>query len=60
MAPGGRMVIPVGPESGPQELVLVDKDMQGGVVTQAAGGVMYVPLTTKQHQLQRARMVQHA
>merc|ERR1719435_653317 len=31
LAPGGRMVIPVGPQGGDQSLAQVEKDMQGRV-----------------------------
>ncbi|KAJ9506201.1 hypothetical protein QJQ45_014796, partial [Haematococcus lacustris] len=55
LAPGGRLVIPLGPEGGPQQLVVVDKDQAGRVSKpQAAMGVMYVPLTTLNHQLGRS------
>ena len=54
LANGGRMVIPVGPENGSQEIYLVDKDNNGKVTQKSILGVRYVPLTTKTHQLSRA------
>eukprot|EP00195_Chlamydomonas_chlamydogama_P005400 CAMPEP_0202891816 /NCGR_PEP_ID=MMETSP1392-20130828/1776_1 /ASSEMBLY_ACC=CAM_ASM_000868 /TAXON_ID=225041 /ORGANISM="Chlamydomonas chlamydogama, Strain SAG 11-48b" /LENGTH=223 /DNA_ID=CAMNT_0049575675 /DNA_START=329 /DNA_END=1000 /DNA_ORIENTATION=- len=53
LKPGGRMVVPVGPEAGPQELLVVDKAADGSISQQSAMGVMYVPLTSVHHQLQR-------
>ncbi|KAG2386650.1 hypothetical protein C9374_002394 [Naegleria lovaniensis] len=42
LAPGGRMVIPVGEWS--QDLMVIDKDVNGKVKKQSVMGVMYVPL----------------
>ena len=44
LKPGGRMVIPVGPEGSVQELVQVDRGLDGRVQTQALMSVRYVPL----------------
>lgn len=44
LAPGGRMVVPIGPEGGAQELLQVDKDEGGAVTTRALMGVRFVPL----------------
>jgi len=65
---GGKLVIPVGPEHGAQNLLLVEKLslFQDDTATNQQGpgyqlkktvldGVRYVPLTTVEHQLQRAR-----
>jgi protein-L-isoaspartate(D-aspartate) O-methyltransferase len=41
---GGRMVIPVGPRSGTQELILLEK-RQGKIVQQAILKVRFVPMT---------------
>ena len=54
LAPGGRMIIPVGPESGSQHLYQIDKGMDGKVMKKSMMGVRYVPLCTKPHQLSRA------
>jgi len=51
LKPGGRMVIPVGPEGGDQSLDMVEKDLGGAVTRQRLMGVIYVPLCEKDHQL---------
>ena len=59
LAPGGRMIIPVGPEATrsavetDQFLLRIDKDLEGKVETKKLMGVIYVPLTDKEHQLNR-------
>lgn len=59
LAPGGRMIIPVGPEATrssvetDQFLLCVDKKSDGTVETRKLMGVIYVPLTDKDHQLNR-------
>jgi protein-L-isoaspartate(D-aspartate) O-methyltransferase len=46
LAPGGRMIVPVGARYGAQELTLVEKDEQTGEVsTRRVTAVQYVPLT---------------
>ncbi|MFP3943769.1 MAG: protein-L-isoaspartate(D-aspartate) O-methyltransferase [Alphaproteobacteria bacterium] len=45
LAPGGRMVIPVGPPFTVQQLVLVTKDADGSVKTRQLLPVQFVPLT---------------
>jgi len=52
LKPGGRLVIPVGAEGGIQELLVVDKSGDGAHLQQRkVMGVMYVPLTSMDHQL---------
>lgn len=54
LRPGGRLVIPVGGEDDAQSLILLDKDETGVVHTRREMGVIYVPLTSRLHQLERA------
>lgn len=49
LKPGGRMVIPVGDVL--QDLVVIDKDLQGEVKQRNYIEVRYVPLTDRQIQL---------
>jgi protein-L-isoaspartate(D-aspartate) O-methyltransferase len=45
LRPGGRMVLPVGPRRGDQELLLIKKDMVGNVIRRSVLPVAFVPLT---------------
>lgn len=53
LKPGGRMVIPVGDIF--QDLVVIDKDLQGEVKQWDFTEVRYVPLTDRQIQLGKAQ-----
>ena len=56
LKPGGRLVIPVGPEAGHQEMTVATKDaVSGEVRSEVVVGVRYVPLTDHAHQMQLAR-----
>ena len=43
--PGGRLVVPVGPEGGRQSLLVLEKQPDGRTVTRSLLGVRFVPLT---------------
>jgi protein-L-isoaspartate(D-aspartate) O-methyltransferase len=45
LRPGGRMIIPVGPPHGDQELVLITKDESGEISQRNVLHVAFVPLT---------------
>jgi protein-L-isoaspartate(D-aspartate) O-methyltransferase len=45
LAPGGRMVLPVGPAFATQRLVVVEKDETGSIHTRSLFPVRFVPLT---------------
>jgi protein-L-isoaspartate(D-aspartate) O-methyltransferase len=45
LRPGGRLVIPIGPMFGSQELLLIDKDRAGVCASRSVLGVAFVPLT---------------
>jgi protein-L-isoaspartate(D-aspartate) O-methyltransferase len=47
LKPGGRMVIPVGPQAGGQDLLLITKAADGRTITQRKLPVRFVPLTRK-------------
>ena len=50
LKPGGRMIIPVGPEGGSQSLERIDKSESGAIQRSTLMGVIYVPLTSKERQ----------
>lgn len=48
LKPGGRMIIPVGLQYMPQQLLLVSKDARGNTQTKFVLDVAFVPLVTKE------------
>ncbi|EGG20159.1 hypothetical protein DFA_07279 [Cavenderia fasciculata] len=51
LKPGGRMVIPVGPNESFHQLLVIDKQDDGKIKVKSCGDVRFVPLTTKERQL---------
>ena len=55
LKPGGKMIIPLGPEGGKQTLDLVEKDNENRVTKTKLMGVRYVPLCEKKYQLNKMK-----
>lgn len=54
LAPGGRLIVPMGPENSDQILVQVDKTLDGKIKQRSLISVVFVPLTDKERQYHRS------
>lgn len=50
LAPGGRLILPMGPENSDQTLVQIDKTIDGKIKRKCLISVVFVPLTDKEKQ----------
>lgn len=50
LAPGGRLVLPMGPENSDQTLIQIDKTLDGKIKKRSLTSVVFVPLTSKEKQ----------
>ncbi|KAG5334042.1 PIMT methyltransferase, partial [Acromyrmex charruanus] len=54
LAPGGRLIVPMGPENSDQTLVQIDKTLDGKIKQRSLISVVFVPLTDKERQYRRS------
>ena len=50
LKPGGRMIIPIGPLQKPQQLMRIDKDLDGNITETSCGTVRFVPLVKEKEE----------
>nr|ACO15117.1 Protein-L-isoaspartateD-aspartate O-methyltransferase [Caligus clemensi] len=51
LAPGGRLVLPIGPSNGDQHMEKIDKKVDGSIQREVLMGVRFVSLASKEKQL---------
>lgn len=54
LAPGGRLIVPMGPENADQILMQIDKTPDGKIKQRSLISVVFVPLTDKDRQYRRS------